>query len=306
MHLCLTLAAVLAATALTTGCGRSEAGASSSSTTSATSSSEPTAASHASAATIDSPYNKPGYVAEVQDGRLYVVPADSELITAEGVEIPEKKIVTSIGAGPAGMTIRSDSKETTVGYLAAKEGFATDVHDGRVYVVPEGSEFATAEGVEIPEKKIVTSIGTGPMGMTIRSDSKETTKAYLSAKPGFVVDFHDGRLYVVAAGSEFASAEGVEIPEKKIVTSIGAGPMGMTIRSDGKDTTRAYLAAKEGFATKIKNNRVYVVKLDSKNNHDGMVEIPEKEIITKIGAGPMGMTVRSDSVATISAYLAAN
>ena len=125
-------------------------------------------------------------------------------------------------------------------------------------------------------------------------------------KPGYVTEVNeDGRLYIVPEGSEFATEEGIEIPEKNIVTSIGAGPEGMTIRSDSKDTTNGYLAQKEGFVVNINDGRIYVVTTDSPNNHDGVVEISEKDIITKIGAGVGNMTVRSDSIETINAYLAA-
>ena len=94
--------------------------------------------------------------------------------------------------------------------------------------------------------------------------------------------------------------------KKNIVTSIGAGPEGMTIRSDSKETTNGYFAQKEGFVVNINDGRIYVVTTDSPNNHDGVVEIPEKDIITKIGAGVGNMTVRSDSIETINAYLAKN
>ncbi len=65
-------------------------------------------------------YDKQGYATKVEDGRLWVFPAGSKDYAdfAKGVE--PKVIVTRIGAGPNGMTIRSNDPKVIDGYLAAK------------------------------------------------------------------------------------------------------------------------------------------------------------------------------------------
>jgi len=65
-------------------------------------------------------YDKPGYATKVEEGRLWVFPAGSKDYTdfAKGVE--PKVIITRIGAGPNGMTIRSIDPKVIDGYLAAK------------------------------------------------------------------------------------------------------------------------------------------------------------------------------------------
>lgn len=65
-------------------------------------------------------YNKPGFVAEVHKGRLWVFREGSEALK-QFKEVGEPaKSVTLIGVGPNGMTVRSDDKAVIEAYLAAK------------------------------------------------------------------------------------------------------------------------------------------------------------------------------------------
>jgi hypothetical protein len=55
--------------------------------------------------------SRPGFVVEVEDGRLWVM--------REGQK-KEEKCVTRIGAGPRGVTVRAPDAETLNAYLAAR------------------------------------------------------------------------------------------------------------------------------------------------------------------------------------------
>ena len=70
-----------------------------------------------------SPFDRPGYVTHVVDGRLWVFAEGSD----EAKAMAEKgmhpaKHVTRIAVGPAGMTVRSPDVETLNGYLVTKSG----------------------------------------------------------------------------------------------------------------------------------------------------------------------------------------
>ena len=61
-----------------------------------------------------------------------------------------------------------------------KPGFETFIVQGRLWVFQEGSK-DLEEYKQLGEPaKIVTEIGVGPEGMTVRSADKEAIKAYLS------------------------------------------------------------------------------------------------------------------------------
>ncbi len=65
-------------------------------------------------------YDKQGYSTKVEDGRLWVFPAGSKDYTDFTRGVEPKVVVTRIGAGPNGMTIRSIDPKVIDGYLAAK------------------------------------------------------------------------------------------------------------------------------------------------------------------------------------------
>lgn len=96
---------------------------------------------------------------------------------------------------------------------------------------------------------LVTLVAGGcfTLGCEMLSKSDDATSSTAAAshdKPGFKTIVEDGRLWVFREGSkELAEFEKHGEPAK-MVTRIGAGPNGMTIRSDSADTIDAYLAAK--------------------------------------------------------------
>jgi len=248
-------------------------------------------------------HRKPGFVTWEEEGRLWVFGLTS-VDAADFVKSGDlAKSVTRVGAGPNGMTVRSSDTETIDAYLAAKPGFATFIVDGRLWVLVPGTE-AHAEFLKSGEPaKSVTRVGAGPNGMTVRSGDTETIDAYLTAKTGFATFIVDGRLWVFRNGSDGLAGFKAHGEPAKSVTRVGAGPNGMTMRSDDAATIDAYLAARDGFETFIVDGRLWVFR----SGADELAEFekfgePAKSV-TRVGAGPNGMTVRSVDGATIDAYL---
>lgn len=163
-----------------------------------------------------------GFDTEVVDGRVWVWEEGAEH------ERPEKH-TTLVGAGPRGMTVKAESKDLALAYVAAKDGFDVKVVDGRLWVWPAGSEKA------MPDKH-VTLVGAGPRGMTVKAETKDHAVAYLAAVPGFDVEVDEGRLWVWRTGDEREKSE-------KHATMVGAGPRGMTVKAADLETARAYAAS---------------------------------------------------------------
>lgn len=64
-----------------------------------------------------SQYDKPGFVTEVEDGRLWVFRADSQELKDFQASGEPAKQFTEIGAGPEGMTVKSADAQTLQDYL---------------------------------------------------------------------------------------------------------------------------------------------------------------------------------------------
>jgi hypothetical protein len=62
---------------------------------------------------------------------------------------------------------------------------------------------------------------------------------------------------------------------------------------------------KPGFFTQVKDNRLWVLKEGSKELADYQAKGEPARMVTRVGAGPNGMTIRSSDAAVIDAYLAA-
>ena len=126
-------------------------------------------------------FERPGYVVEEQDGRVWVFCDGSEEAAAfaAGSGAPEKH-VTQIGALPGGLTVKAPDQNTLNGYLASREGFLVLPKDGRLWVFAQDSEEASAAlNGEYPEKH-VTEVGAGPGGVTLKSPSRDVIEGYLA------------------------------------------------------------------------------------------------------------------------------
>ena len=71
-------------------------------------------------ATTQTSYGRPGFVTEVKDGRLWVFREGSKDLAEYRQHGELTKMVTRIGAGPNGMTIRAGDGKDIDDYLAAK------------------------------------------------------------------------------------------------------------------------------------------------------------------------------------------
>jgi hypothetical protein len=186
-----------------------------------------------------------------------------------------------------------------------KAGFVTEVVDGRLWVF-EITSAAAAEFFKSGEPaKSVTHPGAGPGGMTVRSGDAETIEAYLATKDGFFVWPVDGRLWVFKSDSKERAGflAGGELA--KSVTRPGAGPNGVTLRSEDSETIDLYVAAKAGFATSIVDGRLWVFKADAAELEEFKANSELAKSVTRPGAGQGGMTIRSADSETIDAYLTA-
>ena len=65
-------------------------------------------------------FNKAGFEAHVENGRLWVFKANSPELAAFKAQGEPAVSVSRIGEGPEGMTVRSHSQEVIEAYLSAK------------------------------------------------------------------------------------------------------------------------------------------------------------------------------------------
>lgn len=65
-------------------------------------------------------YDKPGFVTEVKENRLWVFKADSKELAEFRKHGELMKVVTRIGEGPNGMTLKAGDAKTLDEYVAAK------------------------------------------------------------------------------------------------------------------------------------------------------------------------------------------
>jgi hypothetical protein len=265
-----------------------------------------TAATASAEASPASPYGRPGFtVVPAADNRIWVFRDGSKEIDEFRRQGELVKFVTRLGAGPGGMTVRAPDSETILAYAIAREGFATFARDGRIWVFRPGSkDLAEFEKTGEPAKS-VTRIGAGPLGMTVKGPDAETVTEYLCARRGFATKCEDGRLWVFRAGGKELAEFEKQGELAKHVTKIGAGPLGMTLKAPDGETISAYAVANDGFATYVRDGRVWVFRPGSKDLAEFEKSGEPAKSVTRVGAGPLGMTVKGPDAETIDAYLGA-
>ena len=250
------------------------------------------------------PFDKADFFTQVKEERLWVFKIASEELAEYIDRGSYEKHVTMPGAGPGGMTIKGPSKEVIQDYLTSRPGFVTGILDGRLWVFKHGSEAAAEFLSGSVSDKHVTRVGAGPAGLTVKSDSRETIDAYLNHKPGFVSKVVDERLWVFREGSP----ELAEFTEKgfldKHVTRVGIGPNRETVKSPDSETIDAYFTNAKGFEVFIRDGRIWVFPSGSSDLEEFRKVGEPAKSVTKIGEGPLGMTVKSVDRETIDRYLA--
>jgi hypothetical protein len=68
---------------------------------------------------LASQYDRPGFVTEIEDGRLWVFRTDSQELKDFKASGEPAKQFTDIGGGPDGMTVKSADEQTLKDYLQA-------------------------------------------------------------------------------------------------------------------------------------------------------------------------------------------
>lgn len=71
-------------------------------------------------AMASTPYDKPGYVTRIEDGRLWVFKEGSKELEQFEQHGEPSINVSRIGEGPEGMTLKAPSNEVIDAYMAAK------------------------------------------------------------------------------------------------------------------------------------------------------------------------------------------
>jgi hypothetical protein len=123
-------------------------------------------------------------------------------------------------------------------------------------------------------------------------------------RPGFtVVPAADNRIWVFRDGSKEIEELRKHGELVKFVTRPGAGPGRMTVRAPDGDTILAYAAAREGFSTSVREGRIWVFRPGSKELAEFEKSGEPAKSVTRIGAGPLGMTVKGPDPDTITEYL---
>lgn len=214
------------------------------------------------------------------------------------------KHVTRPGAGPGGMTIKSSDADTITEYMTARPRYVTRVEDNRLWVFPEGSDQLAAHDAGNINEKHVTRPGAGPNGMTIKAGATEDIDGYLAAKPDFVTRVVDRRVWVFKPDSEELAEFDSRGELAKHVTWPAAGPNNVTLKGANEETLRAYLASRTGFVTFIEDGRIWVFRVGSPDLADFEKNGEPAKCITRPGAGPLQMTVKSVDTDTLDAYLA--
>jgi hypothetical protein len=187
----------------------------------------------------------------------------------------------------------------------SKEGFVTILEDDRLWVFDENSEQLTAYQTNGELAKHTTQIGVGPAGLTVKAPDKETILRYLAAKPGFVATVDEGRIWVFRTGSEELKTvtDGGELA--KHVTRVNAGPLDTTLKAPDKETLDEYIAWKPGFVTFVADERLWVFHDGSKDLSTFHTQGELVKHVTRVGAGPGGMTVKGPDRETIVDYVTA-
>ncbi len=251
------------------------------------------------------PYVKPGFYVEEVEGRLWVFHLNSKALTEYKEDGEPAKSTTVIGMGPGGMTIRSDTKETVIEYLASKGGFYSKIIDDRLWILKNGSE-SLRQLLELGEPAVSTTfVGKGPLRISVRSDSKETYIEYLASKKGFWTEVKDERLWILEKSSESHQSMVEHGDIAKNITLIGKGPLNTSIRSDDKATVLKWAASVDGFHTYMREGRIWVFRPNSEHEAEFLKIGEPAKSITKIGAGPLRATVRAAEEDVMQRYLRA-
>lgn len=183
---------------------------------------------------------RPGFRSFGVDGRIWILREDDPAAESFRLDGPPAEAVTLVGAGPRGRTLVASDRETLLEWMAARPGFTSVARDGRLWILEAGSE--TAAGIRDGREPAhsVSMPGAGPRGTTLRAENRETLLRWMGHRAGFAVFPEDGRLWVFDTGSEAADTFAADGEPARSITRIGAGPRGMSLRSDRPEVLDRY------------------------------------------------------------------
>jgi len=261
-------------------------------------------------------YAIPGFAVYAEDERLWVFREGSnahEDFLAKGE--PAKR-VSLIGIGPEGRTLYGSDADVMKSYAAGWEyrlpGFAVFGDGDRLWVFREGSD-ALDEFLEKGEPaKRVSLIGVGPEGRTLYGEDREVMKSYAAsmkyATPGFAVIAAGERLWVFREKSEGLDAFLEHGEPAKRVSLVAAGPDGRTLygseAADMRDFANSWKYRRDGFVVLGDEGRLWVFREGSPAYAEFLAKGEPAKRVTRVGAGPDGLTVYGADEKTLAAYCA--
>lgn len=248
-------------------------------------------------------YQRPGFETAFAGDELWVFRTQSpEFLAFREGRLPAD--AAELPRGPGGWTLRAPDSETLMSYSAARAGFEILVRDGRVWVLREGDPRLEELEREGELESFVVRPGLGPSGATLAAPDAETVAAYRAARPGFETRVRDGRVWVFRAGSALARSFDQDGEPTERVAWPGLGPDGSTLLAPDRATGLAYVAAREGFVTELKEDLLWVFRAGDPRQAAFQAGEEPSESVTRPAAGPAGLTVRAPDRETLEAYLA--
>jgi uncharacterized protein (TIGR03000 family) len=184
----------------------------------------------------------------------------------------------------------------------AKDGYVVLDREGRWWVFRAGSKELTAFEKEGEPEKHVTRLNAGSLKITLKAPDAETLEEYLATKPGFIIKCEDGRLWIFRKGSKEMDDFQKDGELAKHVVRPGAGPGGKTLKAPDTETIVAYLTSQEGFETVLEDGRLWVFRATSKELAEYRQQGELAKHVTRVNAGPLGLTLKAPDVDTIEAY----
>ncbi|MFO0966375.1 MAG: TIGR03000 domain-containing protein [Gemmataceae bacterium] len=155
----------------------------------------------------------------------------------------------------------------------------------------------------------VTALAFAPTdfsGETIGAPAKRkegtTVKSALPDRPGFILKQEEGRWWVFRAGSkDLKELEKHGFPEKH-VSRINVQPWKVTLKAPDWETLVGYVTTHEGFDTFLEDGRLWVFRKGAKEYAEYKKHGELAKHVTRINAGPLGLTLKAPDAATIEAY----
>ncbi|MEM8884690.1 MAG: hypothetical protein AAGD14_11520 [Planctomycetota bacterium] len=266
--------------------------------------------------TQDATYDLPGYAVYGEDGRLWVFRDGSQAHESFLEKGEPAKRVTLVAAGPDGKTLYGSDTQVLKGYTDAYAyrlpGFAVFGTEERLWVFKLGSKDLEEYLTKGEPAKRVTLVGAGPDGKTLYGSEKEEMESYAKSMQyrthGFAVIEDDGRLWVFRTGSEGLASYLEKGEPAKRVSLIGIGPDGTTLYGDDKehmhDFANTWKHRREGFIVVGDEGRLWVFREGSRHYDDFVASGEPAKSVTRVGAGPDGLTVRGAEEAVVEDFVA--